>query len=144
MHADPDLSEVTKFQYLQSLLKGEAKNAIAGYKVTNANYGSVVEVLKERFGKTQAVVSTHVAALVALPSVDSCNDLKRLRALCDKTESIIRSVEGLDIHKESYDIFLTPVLMEKLPNELKIIAGRKLGVEKWDLNGLIGGGGTSL
>ena len=137
VHADPDLSEVTKFQYLQSLLKGEAKNAIAGYKVTNANYGSVVEVLKERFGKTQAVVSTHVAALVALPSVDSCNDLKRLRALCDKTESIIRSLEGLDIHKESYDIFLTPVLMEKLPNELKIIAGRKLGVEKWDLNGLM-------
>ena len=58
-----------------SLLKAEAKDAVAGYKVTNANYGSVFEVLKERFGMAQTLVSTHIAIWAAFPSVNSCNDL---------------------------------------------------------------------
>eukprot|EP00795_Rhopilema_esculentum_P005668 gene5668-10908_t len=137
VHCDPHLSNVTKFQYLQSLLKGVAKEAIAGLKVTNANYESALQILKERFGQKQILISTHVTTLVSLSPVESCSDLKNLRTLYDKTESVVRSLDGLGITEENYGTFLTPVLLGKLPNELKITISRRLGNGNWDLKRLL-------
>ena len=75
MHNYPSLPDVTKFQYLQSLLKGPALSSIAGLKVTNANYQNAVEVLQGRFGQQQPTISTHVQSLVKLSAVQSCSDL---------------------------------------------------------------------
>eukprot|EP00795_Rhopilema_esculentum_P011404 gene11404-21602_t len=137
VHCDPHLSNVTKFQYLQSLLKGVAKEAIAGLKVTNANYESALQILKERFGQKQILITTHVTTLVSLSPVESCSDLKNLRTLYDKTESVVRSLDGLGITEENYGTFLTPVLLGKLPNELKITISRRLGNGNWDLKRLL-------
>ena len=47
VHNDPSLPDVTKFQYLQSLLKGPALSSIAGLKVTNANYQMLLKFCKK-------------------------------------------------------------------------------------------------
>ena len=133
VHCNLHLSNATKFQYLQSLLKGVANEAIAGLKVTNANYESALQIFKERFGQKQILISTHVTTLVSLSPVESCSDLKNLRTLYDKTELIVRSLDGLGKTEENYGRFLTPVLLGKLPNEIKITISRQLGRENWDL-----------
>ena len=137
VHNDPGLPDVTKFQYLQSLLRGPALTAIAGLKVTNANYVNAVEVLHERFGQQQPIISKHVQSLVTLSAVQSCSDLANLRAIYDKTELIVRSLDSIGIKTENYGIFLTTVLMEKLPEELRIMLSRKLGVKSWDLSRML-------
>ena len=138
VHNDPSLPDVTKFQYLQSLLKGPALSSIAGLKVTNANYKNAVEVLQERFGQQQPIIlSTHVQSLVKLSAVQSCSDLASLRAIYDKTELIVRSLDSIGITTDNYGIFLTTVLMEKLPEELRIMFSRKLGVKSWDLSRML-------
>ena len=50
--SSPVLSGVQKFNYLRTLLQGEAARAVAGFPLTDANYSHSVEILKERFGQT--------------------------------------------------------------------------------------------
>ena len=42
------LSEIEKFSYLKSLLKGPALEPISGMKMDNANYQQAIEILKKR------------------------------------------------------------------------------------------------
>ena len=50
-HSNPNISNVNKFNYLQSLLDGSASRTIKGLKLTSANYDNVISVLQERLGK---------------------------------------------------------------------------------------------
>ena len=50
IHSHPGLLGVDKFNYLNTLLEGPAAEAISGLKLTTANYGEAVAILKRRFG----------------------------------------------------------------------------------------------
>ena len=60
IHSNPSISKVNKFNYLQSLLEGNAAQAIKGLTLTGANYDAAVKILQERFGKTQQSISAHM------------------------------------------------------------------------------------
>ena len=57
-----DSSPVQKFNYLRTLLQGEAARAVAGFPLTDANYSHSVEILKERFGQTENCQRSHAIA----------------------------------------------------------------------------------
>jgi hypothetical protein len=59
-------------------LKGTALDAVKGIPQTEANYLSVIEVLKKRFGDTSNLLPRHHAALRAIPSIQKAN-AKELR-----------------------------------------------------------------
>ena len=50
VHLNSALSDVDKFNYLQSLLEKSAYEAIAGLTLSSANYSEAIEILKKRFG----------------------------------------------------------------------------------------------
>ena len=129
-----DLSDVDKFQYLRSLLKGTAVSAIAGLLLTNSNYKEAVALLQDRYGNKQVIISKHMENVLQLPMVSDDDDLKRLRQLYDKTESTIRRLNG--IAQETYGTFLAPTIMAKLPKELRLTISRKLS-DEWDLKLLL-------
>ncbi|XP_046844784.1 uncharacterized protein LOC124438651 [Xenia sp. Carnegie-2017] len=60
IHSNPKISNVKKFNYLKSLLEGNAARAIKGLTLTNANYDSAVIILNDRFGKTQQTIASHM------------------------------------------------------------------------------------
>ena len=60
--ANNELSDVEKFQYLVASLKGQASAAIAGLRVTEANYPEAVEILKHRYGDKQTIITAHLNA----------------------------------------------------------------------------------
>jgi hypothetical protein len=62
-----DLSNVDKFNYLRSLLMGDALSAIAGLSPSNENYKNAIEILTERFGKKVIVISSHMDAILKIP-----------------------------------------------------------------------------
>ena len=45
VHVNPGLSKIDKFNYLNSLLEGNAKRAIQGLTLSDANYDSAIEIL---------------------------------------------------------------------------------------------------
>ena len=66
IHNNPDLSCIDKFNYLKSILDGNAARAIQGLPLTEGNYEAAVKILQERFGKKQQIISTDIEELLKL------------------------------------------------------------------------------
>ena len=78
--------EIMKFNYLRSLLDGDAAVIISGLALTSENYGEAVKLLRSRYGNKQVLISAHMDKLLNLSPVSFCNDVKRLRELYDVIE----------------------------------------------------------
>lgn len=65
------------------------------------------------------------------------NHTKALRHLYDVIESNVRSLRALGVAADSYGSLLSSVLMNKLPNELRLIISSKVGDGEWNLEALL-------
>ena len=130
------LSEVDKFNHFKTLVHGAAVTTIAGLSLTSANYKVALDLLKGRFANKQVIISAHMERLLKLPSIPS-GEITKLRELFDIIESQIRALQALRVESTSYGSLLTPVILEKLPSEIKLIISRKLDKEVWELSDLI-------
>ena len=83
VHSSPHLTQIDKFNHLNFLLEGQALRAIQGLTLTNANYQSAVEILHQRFGKPQQIISTHMDELLKIPACTS-DKASQLRFVYDK------------------------------------------------------------
>ena len=54
IHGNTTFSDIEKLNYLMSKLNGEVKTSVSGILLSNKNYAVTVELLKERYGDTQA------------------------------------------------------------------------------------------
>ena len=95
MHKNPGLSKIDKFNYLNSLLEGRALRAIQGLTVTEDNYEAAVEILQQRFGKTQQTISAHMDELMKIPACNSTDKPSQLRYIYDKISVHIRGLASL-------------------------------------------------
>ena len=137
------MDNIEKFQFLKSVSEKTAAETISGLPLTSSNYLEAIELLKARYSNKQIITSKHMDTLMQLPGVSSSEDLRKLRFIYDKTEGIVRSLQGIGITSETYGTFLIPVIMEKLPPDLRLTLSRKL-CEEWDLNSLLKASGTEL
>ena len=131
-----DLENVQKLNYLRSYLYGNAARAIDGFQATNENYEKAVKQLEERFGDRQVMVSGHMNKFKEIKSVQNITDINGLRELFDKLETNVRSLEAIGVQTETYEAILTPEILKKLPEELRILITRKLP-DSWDLRSLL-------
>ncbi|GIX68191.1 uncharacterized protein CEXT_692751 [Caerostris extrusa] len=96
IHENENLQDIEKFDYLKSLLTDSAATAISGLPLTPENYRKAVEILKERFGKTEILISAHTNRLLNLEPVRNTNDIFALRKLYDEINVQIRTLESLE------------------------------------------------
>lgn len=136
VHNNPSLSRIDKFNYLYSLLEGPALLAIKGLALTEENYQASVDILKQRFGNTQLVISAHMDELLKLP-VSSGDKPSQLRIIYDKISVNVRGLEALGIKSDQYGSLLIPVIMSKLPSEIRIEIARKTTSEVWQIHDLL-------
>ena len=73
VHTNPNLNNIDKFNYLNSLLEGSAAEAISGLSLTASNYEEAMAVLKKHFGNSQLIINKHMDALLSLDPVTSTN-----------------------------------------------------------------------
>ena len=131
------LSDVDKFNYLKTLVEGTAAAAIRGLPLIADNYEAGKNIPKKRFGQPQVIINPHMESLVKIAAVASDNNLKRLRELYDQDEAHIRALQAIGVESESYGKLLIPLLMEKLPSNLRLIKSRSIDKEQWDLDVLL-------
>ena len=112
---------------------GTAAETISGLRLSGSNYKHAVDLLMKRFGSKQEIISKHIEMLMQLPKLNNSSDLKQLRQLLDKTEAAIRSLRGIGVSSETYGTFLTPVIMAKIPQEMRLILSRGMS-DEWDLD----------
>ena len=61
-----------------------------------------MDLLTERFGDPQLLISAHIRNLLNLPNVCSINDLQELRFLFDRLETGVRSFDCLGLPTINY------------------------------------------
>ena len=109
---------------------------IQGLNLTKANYDSAVEMLKETFGNTQQIITSHMEELLKLPECTG-DKVSALRGVHDTMNVHIRGLSSLGINPEQYGSLLVPTVMSKLPNDLQLrIAWENRG-EVWEMNKLM-------
>nr|GBL65170.1 hypothetical protein AVEN_27691-1 [Araneus ventricosus] len=118
IHNNGNLSKTEKFTYLKSLLSGNALSAISGFVLSDRNYDSSIEILKDRFGRQDIVISSHMNKLLSIEPVRNISNVKALRKLFDECEIQIRSLESLNVTSGSYGNLLCPIILQKIPEEL--------------------------
>ena len=136
IHENREISKVNKFNYLYSLLEGAALRTIKGLSLTEDNYDTAIELLQKRFGNTQQIVAAHVEELLKLPPCNS-DRASSLRFLYDKVIVHTRGLNSLGVEMRQYGSILIPVLMSKLPSEVRLRVAREQEEEVWDINDLM-------
>ena len=134
IHNNTELSDIDKFNYLKSLLEHTAHEAISGLTMTSVNYHEAITILRKQFGNKQQIISRH---MLNVEPVISQHNLKSLRHLYDIVESHVRSLKALGVSPESYGSLLASVLLNKLPQELRLIVSRKITDGDWSLDALM-------
>ena len=116
---------------------GDALNTIEGLNLTIDNYIKALELLEDRYGNKQAIITAHTKNLLKLQRVESNLDVISLRRLYDDVPAQVRSLQSLGITEENYGTFLAPIIMELLPHEVQLNINRTLDEELWNLTRLL-------
>ena len=64
--------------------------------------------------------------LLNIPAVESLKDIKKLRETYDHIETHVRSLSALGVPATGYQQLLAPIIVNKLPSELRIAIARKV------------------
>ena len=134
IHTNPSLGDVQKFNYLKSLMNAEALQTIAGLSMTNANYAKAISLLQERYGQVHKIIQTYMQSLLDMPA--PVFTLFSLRSYYDKMESYVRGLESLGQAEDSYGELLVPVILNKLPAEVRQNLAREHRSTNWTLDAL--------
>ena len=115
---ESNMSDVAKFSYLKSYLRGEAKASIQGLTLTSAHYASAVEILQQRFGRSERIIFSHIQELlnIKIPNMQ----ISSLWKMQDDLLSHVRSLEALGITGRQFGVILTPVILSRLPPEIRL------------------------
>ena len=136
VHLNPVLTKIDKFNYLTSLLEGSASRAIAGLPITEKNYDAAVDFICKHFGKPQQLISAHMDELLKISACPS-DKPHHLRYFYDKLSVNIRALEALGVKADQYGTLLIPIIMAKLPPEIRVHVARNTTQDVWNIESIL-------
>ncbi|KAF2897664.1 hypothetical protein ILUMI_08511 [Ignelater luminosus] len=118
VHNNPTLSNIQRFFYLKSCLKGKPLQVISSLEVTDGNYNIALDLLRERYENKRVIVNNHVKRIVEAPSLhkESANGLRRL---LDEFLTNTRALKNLGEQTESWGSILIYLISSKLDSATK-------------------------
>lgn len=136
IHNNTQLSQIDNFNHLHSLLESQAARSIQGLPRTEANYNAAIEILHKRFGKPQNIISKHMDEMLKITGCVNDN-APQLRAVYDKISINIHGLESLGVNSNQYGSLLIPVIMSKMPPEIRVQIARNTSREVWEMSELL-------
>ena len=135
---DSDLPEVSKFVYLLSLLTAEAKLSVKGLTISAAHYQIAKDILVQRYGRKERIIFTHVQQLmnITVPGNITCENTV-LWKLQDELLAHVRSLEALGVTGDQYGVILTPLILSRLPQDVRLEWAREGEGRESDLDWLL-------
>lgn len=116
VHKNASISNVAKFQYLLSVLSGEALTLIRSLNLTAANYLIAYSLLRERYHNIRRLTTLHLNYLLDLPTVPH-NNPKQLRAFITTFYEHTESLKALNHDVTLNNPLLSAHLLRKLDNK---------------------------
>ena len=93
--------------------------------MTNEAYEEAFTLLKNRCGNPQLIISPHMNNWIVLEKVANSN-VKELRNLFDRVKGNVRALYTIGIDSDHFGPLLIPIVLEKLPNVIRLHISRKL------------------
>jgi len=112
------ITNIEKFQYLKSVLKGEALTLLDGLLLSDDNYDAALELLDNRYGSKRRVMRAHIRSMIQIAPPNMRN-IVSLRGFVDSINKHMRGLKSLNVTSDNYSVFLSEILLSKLPRELK-------------------------
>ena len=128
-----DIPEISKLTYLISLLRGEAEQCVAGLTLSAANFSVACKLLQDRFGRKEVIIFGHIQALLSIKVTDEM----KLQTLQDELLKHIRSLETLGVTGDAYGVVLTPMILSKVPSQVRLEWARDGAGREGDLQFLL-------
>jgi len=129
------LTPIDKFNYLNSLLEGNALRCIKGLQLSADNYGTALELL---IGKKQQIITAHMEELLKLSdNASERTQTQSLRSLYDQITVHIRGLEALEVNADQYGSLLIPIILSKLPSEVRLRISRESDGDVWKIKDLM-------
>ena len=83
------------------------------------------------------LINAYMKRFVQLPVIKNYNDVFGLGKLYDQVESLIRNLKSLQMDTSGYGALLVPLLIEKLPFNLRQSIAKKLENDIWELQEML-------
>lgn len=109
---DDTLADSEKLMYLKTVIKGEPLSIINEIKITDDNYKTALDLLKERFDRSLDIVNSHIRGLVELQITKG--NPKSLREFITKVKQHTQALQNLNIPVDSWDLILINIFSSKL------------------------------
>lgn len=135
VHENTTLSDIQKFYYLKTCLKGSALQLISSLECTNANYQKAWTTLVERFDNKYLIAVSHIKGIFGLSKV-SKNSASSLRTLLNEYSQHHDCLEALNIPNLN-DFILVYILSEKLDFETMRDFDQQRGEDEDEFSSLI-------
>ena len=127
---------IEKFSYLAWHLEGAAADRVWSSSLTSKNYVETRKLFQKRLGNTQVYISVHMNVLLKLTKLNSGNVVK-LTSFYNAIESNLRSVMTMGLNPSHYGLLLIRIILEHLPDLIKLIVTQKLGRNNLHISYLI-------
>ncbi|GFX79346.1 integrase catalytic domain-containing protein [Trichonephila clavipes] len=131
IHDNACLSDSQKLYYLQSALKGHAKQL----QTVNDSYSSLFEALEGRYENKRLIVNSHIAELLN-PNKIKFESAFHLRSLIDSIQSHLRALKQLELEPNALcESMLIFVITQRLDDESRKQYEMELhsnDLPKWD------------
>ena len=121
---------------MNSLLEGAALHAIQGLALTGSNYDAAIEILRDCFGQPQQIITAHMDELLKI-SACTGDRLTSLMFVYDKIRAHVHGLASLGVSSEQYGSLLIPIIMSKMPSEIRLEIGRKAKKDVWNIDELL-------
>ena len=114
-------------------MKGAAAAAINGLTLTDSNYDEAVQILHDRFGNKQLLISANMERLLSIKEVHNAEAASKIRELYNDVETCVRNLRSLNVGHQEYGQALISIVWGKLPGEIQLIMSRQLPVnQEWE------------
>ncbi|KOX76028.1 hypothetical protein WN51_12515 [Melipona quadrifasciata] len=69
IHRNESLSNIDRFHYLRSAVKGEAARALKTFPVSDSNYEAAWKLLRKSYENSNELIDYHVGSLFSLKAI---------------------------------------------------------------------------
>lgn len=111
---DQTISEVQKFFYLRSFLRGEAYDLIKNMPVVGSSYFEALTILKTRYDNKYRIIFEHIFSLFDLESMGGQCNASALRQLISQVKQHIAALKNLGQPVDQWDSLLVCILIRKI------------------------------
>ncbi len=134
-----EMPKVKKLSHLMTLLRPPVIDAVQGYPLVDESYDTVLNFIKENYGKAEKQTSYHLDELKITEEPE--NSVKGLRDYRNKICAHVRSLENLyEIKGPEFEKLLIRNLMDSIPaDEVKKILTPNKSADFWTINDIIKG-----